>query len=147
MLLTSLCVCAGMAERQFYNKHNVVVGLDPNAPGTARFKEIIEFLLRSRVFHILTHSPILHITHIREFWATVHLDCESTPVVLRARVNNIDIAFSRADLREILQLGSAEEESGPIEYPVEMRIGAFQRMGYAGDLTKSQFTKSYLYGQ
>ena len=139
--------CAGMVERQFYNKHNVVVGLDPNALGTARFREIIEFLLRSRVFYVLTHSPILQITHIREFWATFHLDCEPTPAVLRVRVNNNDIAFSRADLREILQLGSAEEESGPTEYPVEMRIGAFQRMGYAGDLTKSQFTKSYLYGQ
>ena len=126
-----------MAERQFYNKHNVVVGLDPNAPGTARFREILEFLLRSRIFHVLTHSPILQITHIREFWATVHLDCEPTPVVLRARVNNTDIAFSRDDLCEILQLGSAAEEAGPTEFPVEMRIGAFQRIGYAGDLTKS----------
>ena len=28
-----------------------------------------------------------------------------------------------------------------------MRAGAFGRMGYSGDLTKAQFTKSYLFGQ
>ena len=28
-----------------------------------------------------------------------------------------------------------------------VRVGGYLRMGYAGDVTKSQFTKTYLYGQ
>ena len=55
--------------------------------------------------------------------------------------------FSRADIVNALQLGNNELELGPTEYAFEFRAGAFQRMGYSGDLSKNQWAKSYLYGQ
>ena len=91
-----------MADRQFFLKHNMVVGIDLHAQGTVQFGPMLDFLIRSRVFYALTHSPVIRIEYLRQFWATAHLDCEPTPTVIRARVNNTDIAFSSADLREIL---------------------------------------------
>ena len=96
---------------------------------------------------MLTHSHVIRIEYLRQFWAIMHLDCEPTPAVLRTWVNNTDIVFSCADLRHILHLGTVVEEDGPTEFPLDMRAGGFLQMGYAGDVTKSQFTKSYLYGQ
>ena len=136
-----------MADRQFYYKHNVVVGIDLNAQGTAQFRSMLEFLLRSRIFHALMHSLVIRIEYLRQFWATAHLDCEPNPSVIRAKVTEIDITFSRDDLRQILQLGTAEEEDGPTEFPYDFRAGGFQRMGYSSDITKNLYTKSFLYGQ
>ena len=117
-----------MADRQFYNKHNVVVGIDLNAQGTAPFRPMLEFLLRSQIFHALTHSPVIWIDY---------LDCESNPPVIRARVYETDIVFSRDDLHQILHLGTVAEENGPTEFPFGMRARGFQRMGYTGEITKN----------
>ena len=126
-----------MDQREFFPKHNVVVSIDPTALGSEAYRHILEFLSRPRIFHVLTHLPPLMIEYIREFWSTASFDCEPNPPVIRARVNNVDITFSRLFLCTVLQLGSNELENGPTKFPYEMRAGAFSRMGYSRDLTKA----------
>ena len=64
---------------------------------------MLKFLMRLRIFHALTHSPVIRIEYFRQFWATAHLDSVPNPSVIRARVNGTDIAFFCDDLRQILQ--------------------------------------------
>ena len=85
--------------------------------------------MRSRIFYLLTHSPVIRIEYLRQFWATAHLDCELNLAVIRARVNNTDIVFTRDDLRQILQLDTAVEEDGPTEFPLDMRVVDFSEWG------------------
>ena len=87
------------------------------------------------------------IDYIRQFWATARYDTSVNLPVIRARLNDDVLLFSRADIAHALQLGDNELELGPTEYAFEFRTGAFQRMGYSGDPTKTQWAKSYLYGQ
>ena len=144
-----LIVCAGMVgnQREFFLKHNVVVSLDTEARGAEYYRPILEFLLRSRIRHALTHSPPLMIDYIRQFWATARYDASVDLPVIRARLNDVALVVSRADIVNALQLGDNELELGPMEYAFDFRAGAFQRMGYSGDITKTQLAKSYLYGQ
>ena len=143
-----LFVCAGMAtnQRESFPKHNVVVSLDTKARGAENYRPMLEFLLRSRIRHALTHSPPLMIDYIRQFWATARYDTSVDPPVIKARLNNVALVVSRADIVNALQLGNNELELGPTEYAFDFRAGAFQRMGYSGDITKTQLSKSYLYG-
>ena len=87
------------------------------------------------------------IDYIRQFWATARYDAFVDPPVIRARLNDAMLVFSRADIVDALQLGDIELELGPTKYAFNFRAGAFQRMGYSGDITKTQLAKSYLYGQ
>ena len=96
---------------------------------------------------MLTHNMPILIAYLREFWATTSFDCSVDPSVIRARIAGRDIVFTCVDLREILHLGTEAEDDGPVEFSMEMRIGAFGRMGYVGDLGKSPYVKSSLYGQ
>ena len=134
-------------QRDFFPMHNVVVSLDTGTRGAEYYRQILEFLLRSRIRHALTHSPPLMIDYIRQFWATARYDAVVDPPVIRMRLNEVPLVFSRADIVNVLQLGDNVLELGPTEYAFEFRAGAFQRMGYSGDLTKNQWAKSYLYGQ
>ena len=77
-----LFVCAGMAanQRDLFPKHNVVVSLDTGARGAEYNRQILKFLLRSRIRHALTHSPPLMIDYIRQFWATARYNLSSMAV-------------------------------------------------------------------
>ena len=140
--------CADMAGMlRFVNRHNSVVAIDVTDPTSAYYHPILNFLRRSRVHFALTHNMPIMIAYLREFWATATFDCSVDPSVIRAQVAGRDIIFTCADLREILHLGTEVEDDGPVEFSIDMRMGAFGRMGYIGDLGKSPYVKSSLYGQ
>lgn len=135
-----------MAHRPFVPKHNMVINLDLQASGAAPFQQIVSFLMRSRITYILTHSCSVHVVHLRLFWENISYDSSVQPPVIRTRVYQRDIAFSAADLRTILALGTVEQEDGPTEFPAAMREGALQRMGYVGVLGATQFNKGMVFG-
>ena len=69
------------------------------------------------------------------------------PPVIRARLNDVALVFLLADIVDALQLGNNELELGPKQFAFDFHAGAFQRMAYSGDVTRTQLAKSYLYGQ
>ena len=102
--------CAGMAAipRDFFPKHNVVVSLDTAARGAEYYRQILEFQLTSKIRYALNHSPPLMIDYIRKFWATAVYDAAVNPPVIRARLNETELVFSRADIVGALRLGDNE---------------------------------------
>ncbi|KAI3811484.1 hypothetical protein L1987_21208 [Smallanthus sonchifolius] len=60
----------------------------------------------------------------------VHQDTDVEPHVLRATVNNTEIAISSETIRAVLALGGAADD--PMSYSGTLIMGCFQRMGYRG---------------
>ena len=77
------------------------------------------------------------IDYIRQLWATARYDAAVVPPVIRARLNDVKLVFSRNDIVDALHLANNKLELGPTEYGFEFRAGAFQRMGYSGDITRT----------
>ena len=138
---------AQLLVRRFEKRHNMVVPLDPSIRQAESYQQILHFLLNSRICQALTANPKIYEDRIQEFWRTARYDCIPEPPVIRARVDNTNIAISVDDIRAALGFGNVEQDDGPTEYCSALRIGTFRRMGYSGDLTASQFVKSYLIGQ
>ncbi|KAI3731699.1 hypothetical protein L1987_62888 [Smallanthus sonchifolius] len=94
------------------------------------YQGIINFLNRSRLSVALSGNPYISLPYIQQFWATVHQDTDVDPHVLRATVNNTEVAISVDTIRAALVLGGANDD--PISYPGTLIMGCFQRMGYTG---------------
>ncbi|KAI3732734.1 hypothetical protein L1987_63941 [Smallanthus sonchifolius] len=133
-----------MAHRVEY-KHNQVALLDPNMSEAANFQGIINFLNRSRLNVALSANPYISLPYIQQFWDTVHQDTVVEPHVLRATVNNKEVAISVDTIHAALALGGANED--PISYPGTLIMGCFQRMGYRGRPNDTQARKGGLVGE
>ncbi|KAI3776200.1 hypothetical protein L1987_45972 [Smallanthus sonchifolius] len=133
-----------MARRVEY-KHNQVALLDPNMPEAVHFQGIINFLNRARLHVALSADPYISLVYIQQFWDTVHQDIDVEPHVLRATVNNTEIAISEETIRAALDLGGNAED--PISYPNTLIMGCFQRMGYRERQNDTQARKGGLVGE
>ena len=123
----------GDGDRQFVPGHNMYIVLDPDMRGIGNYREIINFLIRSRIFHAITNTLPISVPNIEDFWNTAVYDARAEPPVIRATVNNRAIQFSAEQIRVALQLGN-ENVDDPTEFPATFRDGAFLRMGYSGPL-------------
>ncbi|KAI3827872.1 hypothetical protein L1987_01960 [Smallanthus sonchifolius] len=133
-----------MARRVEY-KHNQVALLDPNMSEAVNFQGIINFLNRSRLHVALSADPYISLPYIQQLWDTVHQDKDVEPHVLRATVNNTEVAISVETIRATLALGGANED--PMSYPGTLIMGYFQRMGYKGRLNDTQALIGGLVGE
>ncbi|KAI3742506.1 hypothetical protein L1987_60190 [Smallanthus sonchifolius] len=109
------------------------------------FQGIIGFLNRSRLRVALSVDPYISLVYIQQFWDTVHQDTDVEPHVLRAAVNNTEIAISSETIRVVLALGGAADD--PMSYPTTLIMGCFQRMGYRGRPNDTQARKGGLVGE
>ncbi|KAI3802324.1 hypothetical protein L1987_30454 [Smallanthus sonchifolius] len=109
------------------------------------FQGIIGFLNRSRLSVALSADPYISLVYIQQFWDTVHQDTDVEPHVLRAIVNNTEIAISSETIRAALALGGAADN--PMSYPGTLIMGCFQRMGFRGKPNDTQARKSGLVGE
>ncbi|KAI3762425.1 hypothetical protein L1987_52855 [Smallanthus sonchifolius] len=132
-------------DRRFEYKHNQVALLDPQMSEAVNYHSIINFLNRSRLHVALTGNPYISLPYIKHFWDTVHQDTDVDPHVLRATVNNIEVAISVDTIRATLVLGGANDD--PISYPGTLIMGCFQRMGYRGRPNDTQARKGGLHPQ
>ncbi|KAI3742528.1 hypothetical protein L1987_60212 [Smallanthus sonchifolius] len=109
------------------------------------FQGIIGFLNRSRLRVALSADPYISLVYIQQFWDTVHQDTDIEPHVLRATVNNTEIAISSETIRAALTLGGVADD--PMSYPGTLIMGCFQRMGYRGIPNDTQARKGGLVGE
>ncbi|KAI3754846.1 hypothetical protein L1987_54637 [Smallanthus sonchifolius] len=131
-------------DRRVEYKHNQVALLDPELAEEANYQEIITFLNQSRISVSLSANPHISLQYIQKFWETAQQDTDFEPHVIRATVNNQDIAISAQDIRTALALGG--ENADPIGLPNTLIMGCFQRMGYRGRPNDSQARKGGLVG-
>ncbi|KAI3808200.1 hypothetical protein L1987_24148 [Smallanthus sonchifolius] len=109
------------------------------------FQAIIGFLNRSRLSVALSADLYISLVYIQQFWDTVHQDTDVEPQVLRATVNNTEIAISAETIRAALALGGAADDR--MSYSGTLLMGCFQRMGYRGRPNDTQACKSGLVGE
>ncbi|KAI3819538.1 hypothetical protein L1987_13379 [Smallanthus sonchifolius] len=142
--LLQVVASSWMARRVEY-KHNQVALLDPNMSEAVNFHRIINFLNRSRLHVALSANPYTSLPYIQQFWDTVHQDTDVEPHVLRATVNNTEVAISVETIRAALALGGVVDD--PMSYPGTLIMGCFQRMGYRGRPNDTQARKGGLVGE
>ncbi|KAI3808118.1 hypothetical protein L1987_24061 [Smallanthus sonchifolius] len=127
-----------MARRVEY-KHNQVALLDPNMSEAVNFQGIVNFQNRSRLHVALSANPYISLPYLQQFWDTVHQDTNVEPHVLRATVNNTEVAISVETIRAALALGGAVDDT--MSYPGTLIMGCFQRMVYRGRPNDTQAKK------
>ncbi|KAI3795241.1 hypothetical protein L1987_37890 [Smallanthus sonchifolius] len=76
---------------------------------------------------------------------SLHQDTDVKPHILRATVNNTEVAISVETIRAALALGGANED--PMSYPGTLVMECFQRMGYRGRPNDTQARKGGLVGE
>lgn len=136
-----------MADRTFEKGHNILVNLDVNEPGAKRFTEILTYLARSRIRFAITESPPLSKDLLTQFWTNIGYDSAANPPTIRTMVNQHPISFTADDLRQLLRLGTVEQEAGPPAYSSDFIEGALGRTGYSGPRRGRQFIKAFVIGQ
>lgn len=133
--------------REFNKGHNILVDLNLEAKRADRVADILRFLARSRIRHAITANPPISQAILNDFWTNIVHDESVNPPEIRATVNGQAVVFTAGNLREILQLGTEEQENGDLEMPMDFIEGAIGRMGYTGDRRGNQFQKPLVIGQ
>ncbi|KAI3686707.1 hypothetical protein L1987_80391 [Smallanthus sonchifolius] len=131
-------------DRRVEYKHNQMALLDPGMFEAVNYQGIINFLNRSRLHLALSANPYISLPYIQQFWDTVQQDTNVNPHVLRATVNNTDVAISVDTIRVALALGGENDDPS---LPGNLIMGFFQMMGYIGRQNDTQARKGRLVGE
>ncbi|GJV17392.1 ribonuclease H-like domain-containing protein [Tanacetum coccineum] len=86
---------SSMADLKFVKDHNMVsyfIKID----GNEGFHQIVDFLIRSHIYHTLTVSPTIYISNIEQFWNTASLRIVNDERYSDAIVENKPIVLSEA---------------------------------------------------
>lgn len=102
-------------KRQFFSGHNMYVTLFLDSHGAEDYTEIIQFLMRSRIFQSISTTLSISLPNIEDFWRAVEYDSRVEPPVMRATINEQVVQFSADQIRATLQFRSVAEDTGPTE--------------------------------
>nr|GFB17713.1 hypothetical protein [Tanacetum cinerariifolium] len=91
----------------FVDTHNVVAILE-KSDAFEGFAQIIDFLNGSYIHYVLTVSPHIYISCIKQFWNTVVVKLSGDVTRLQALVDQKKIVISEDVIREILRLDDVE---------------------------------------
>ena len=136
--------------RAFFSGHNYQINLAEGQHGTEYYHQMFAFLRQSRIYHVLSHTPIICELYLMDFWTNARHIKRAEGKVIRTRVANQDIEFTAEDLRIILNLGNVAQEGGAEGLTVFDRSiisGGLRRMGFSGDMTKSTLFKKGFFGR
>ncbi|KAM0023774.1 putative HhH-GPD domain, endonuclease III-like, iron-sulfur cluster loop, DNA glycosylase [Helianthus debilis subsp. tardiflorus] len=123
--------------------HNICAYLGLDSKHSPVFKQVIVFLLRSRIHHAISVRANVYKDHQRQFWRTAKIiDSEGVPTI-SAIIHNKPFAITVNTIRDILQFPDTDED--PIMFADGGVIqGCFRRMKYDGNAAESQLIKSNL---
>ncbi|KAI3805203.1 hypothetical protein L1987_27369 [Smallanthus sonchifolius] len=102
--------------RAFTNEFNLLANTQSEWKGAAlQYREIVDFLNRSRISYAISADPIVSRPYLEQFWEIEEHDCMVTPNVIRAIMAGRDIAFSEDTIRRVLQFRDLSTD--PTAYP------------------------------
>ncbi|GKA08467.1 hypothetical protein Tco_0687798, partial [Tanacetum coccineum] len=127
-----------MAALESCPKHNMIAYLE-KTEGNVEFHEVIDFLLRSYIFHALTVSPVISTTFVEQFWTSAKSKTINNVRHITAKVAGKVVSISEASIRTDLIFNDAD---GIDSLPNQAIFNAIQRMGYEGDLSVLTFNKA-----
>ncbi|KAI3776622.1 hypothetical protein L1987_46408 [Smallanthus sonchifolius] len=133
--------------RAFTDKFNLVANTEPEWKGAAlQYREIVDFLNRSRISYAISANPTVSRPYLEQFWETAEHDCTVSPNVIRATVDGRAIAFSEDTIRRVLGFGDLATD--PTSYPDYYVDGCWrQRMGYVGARDYASYKKMWVLDQ
>ncbi|KAI3827854.1 hypothetical protein L1987_01941 [Smallanthus sonchifolius] len=131
----------------FMYEFNLLTHNQPEWKGaTLQYREIVDFLNRSRISYAISADPIISRPYLEQFWETAEHDCTVTPNVIRATVAGHDIAFFEDTIRRVLQFKDLSTD--PTTYPDYFVDGCWrQRMGYVGARDYASYKKMWVLDQ
>nr|GEZ23321.1 hypothetical protein [Tanacetum cinerariifolium] len=127
----------------FADTHNVFAILE-KSDAAEGFEKIIDFLSGSYIHYVLTVSPHIYISCIKQFWNSISVKRSGDVTRLQALVDKKNIVISEGVIREILQLNDAE---GVVCLPNEEIFAGLAQMGYEKPSTKLTFYKAFFFSQ
>ncbi|KAI3668760.1 hypothetical protein L1987_88243 [Smallanthus sonchifolius] len=133
--------------RAFTDEFNLVANTEPEWKGAAlQYREIVDFLNRSRISYAISANPTVSRPYLEQFWETAEHDCTVSPNVIRATVDGRAIAISEDTIRRVLQFGDLATD--PTSYPDYYVDGCWRhRMGYVGARDYASYKKMWVLDQ
>ncbi|GJY37573.1 hypothetical protein Tco_0423937 [Tanacetum coccineum] len=96
-----------MAKLAFCDYHNMVAILE-KTEHNVDFHQIVDFLEASHVRYALMVSPIVYVSHIRQFWSTARVETVNGETNIIAKVNGKQRTVSESSIRRHLKLNDEE---------------------------------------
>ncbi|GKE65199.1 hypothetical protein Tco_1519360 [Tanacetum coccineum] len=96
-----------MTTLKFADTHNMVAFLSKPAESEG-FEQIMDFLNANPIRYALTINPIIYISCIEQFWATIKAKIVNGEVQLQALVDGKKIIITESIVRRDLQLEDVE---------------------------------------
>ncbi|GJX58312.1 hypothetical protein Tco_0289702 [Tanacetum coccineum] len=96
-----------MAVLESCPKHNMVAYLE-KSKGNAEFHEVIDFLVRSSIYHALTVSPVISTTFVEQFWMSAKSKIINNVRYITAKVAGKPVSISEASIRSDLLFDNAD---------------------------------------
>ncbi|KAI3827812.1 hypothetical protein L1987_01897 [Smallanthus sonchifolius] len=133
--------------RAFTSEFNLLAHTEPEWKGAAlQYREIVDFLNRSRISYAISADPIVSRPYLEQFWETAEHDCTVTPNVIRATLAGHDITFSEDTIRRFLQFRDLSTD--PKAYPDYFVEGFWRQcMGYVGARDYASYKKMWVLDQ
>nr|GEY60109.1 hypothetical protein [Tanacetum cinerariifolium] len=96
-----------MAKLAFCDYHNMVAILEKTEHNTD-FYQIVDFLEASHIRYALTISPIVYVSHIRQFWSTARIETTNQETKFFATIHGKPRTISESSLRRHVNLNDEE---------------------------------------
>ena len=127
-----------MANLAFEDRHNQVASLT-RTDENLLFHPMLNFLRQSHIAYAITVSPLMHFSHINQFWNTARVELVNDVQSITARVDNRRIVVTETAIRRVLRLN---DENGVIDLPYSEIEPVVESMGYAGDIHDHKYIKT-----
>ncbi|KAL6558773.1 hypothetical protein OROMI_019123 [Orobanche minor] len=97
-----------MANLEFVDKHNMIAML--NKPeGSESFHHIVDFLNHSHLKYALTKSPVIHVSHIKQFSQKTSDETSE----IHATIDAQKLVVSETSIRRVLHLDDSDGITTP----------------------------------
>ncbi|GJU16034.1 putative ribonuclease H-like domain-containing protein [Tanacetum coccineum] len=126
-LLTTITLSTTMVVLDSCHKHNMVAYLK-KSEGNAEFHEIIDFLTRSSIHHVLTISLVVSTTFVEQFWTSAKSKIINNVRHITAKVAGKPVSISEASIRSDLLWG--DDVNGIDSLPNQAIFDVIQCMGH-----------------
>ncbi|KAK1424574.1 hypothetical protein QVD17_19907 [Tagetes erecta] len=138
-------LCCRMENLKFEPKHNLVACLDESLPETEGYRDMIQFIKRTKYVYAICAKPVIYARLIKSFWRSAEVvRNENGGVMVRGHITRdwvLDV--TEEAIRQALRID--EDEVGMMdELTMEECKTGFVNMGHPPVFPKSQFYRAKL---
>ncbi|KAK1429975.1 hypothetical protein QVD17_12366 [Tagetes erecta] len=134
-----------MENLKFEPKHNLVAVLDESIPETEGYRDMINFIKRTKYVYAMCAKPVIYARLIKSFWRTAEVIRDDNGVsVVRGNISrDMVLTVSEEAIRNALRID--EDEVGMNdELTMDECKSCFVNMGHPPVFPKSQFYRAKL---